>query len=52
MRFCPEITATEETVAPVSLEDLIAEGESDELEFKSTLRWDVNVGASTRSSRT
>jgi hypothetical protein len=27
--------------APVSLEDMIAEGESDELEFKSTLRWDL-----------
>jgi predicted HTH transcriptional regulator len=35
------ITASEETVAPVSLEEMIAEGESDELEFKSTLRWDL-----------
>ena len=26
------------------MEDLIAEGESDELEFKSTLRWDVKEG--------
>ena len=43
--FLNKITATEETVAPVSLEDLIAEGESDELEFKSTLRWE----GSTRS---
>ncbi len=42
--FLDKITATEETVAPVSLEDLIAEGESDELEFKSTLRWDVMEG--------
>jgi hypothetical protein len=42
--FLDKITATEETVAPVSLEDLIAEGESDELEFKSTLRWDVREG--------
>ena len=42
--FLNKITATEETVAPVSLEDLIAEGESDELEFKSTLRWDVKEG--------
>lgn len=42
--FLDKITATEETVAPVSLEDLIAEGESDELEFKSTLRWDVKEG--------
>jgi hypothetical protein len=42
--FLDKITATEETVVPVSLEDLIAEGESDELEFKSTLRWDVREG--------
>lgn len=43
-KFLDKITATEETVAPVSLEDLIAEGESDELEFKSTLRWDLKEG--------
>lgn len=42
--FLDKITATEATVAPVSLEDLIAEGESDELEFKSTLRWDLKEG--------
>ncbi len=42
--FLEKITATENTVLPVSLEDLIAEGESDELEFKSTLRWDVKEG--------
>ena len=39
--FLNRITDMEVTVAPVSLEELIAEGESDELEFKSTLRWDV-----------
>lgn len=39
--YLNNITATEESVAPVSLEDMIAEGESDELEFKSTLRWDI-----------
>jgi hypothetical protein len=39
--FLDKITATEKTVVPVSLEDLIAEGESDQLEFKSTLRWDL-----------
>jgi Putative DNA-binding domain len=42
--FLEKITATEETVAPVSLEELITEGESDELEFKSTLRWDLKEG--------
>lgn len=39
--FLEGITATEKAAAPVSLEDLIAEGESDELEFKSSLRWDA-----------
>jgi hypothetical protein len=43
--FLDNITATEETVAPVALDEMIAEGESDELEFKSTLRWDINEGA-------
>ena len=46
--FLDKITATEETVAPVSLEDLIAEGESDELEFKSTLRWDLKEGTANK----
>ena len=43
-QFLNKITETEETVAPVSMEDLILEGESDELEFKSTLRWDLKQG--------
>jgi predicted HTH transcriptional regulator len=38
--FLQGITTTEEASAPVSLDDLIEEGESDELEFKSALRWD------------
>ena len=38
--FLQGITATDEVVVPVSLEGLIAEGESDELEFKSSVRWD------------
>ena len=38
--FLQGITATEETTSAISLEDLIAEGESDELELKSSLRWD------------
>ena len=38
--FLDGITATEEEQEPVSLEDQIADGESDELEFKSSLRWD------------
>ena len=43
-KFLESITDTTGTVAPVSLEDMIAEGESDELEFKSSLRWDVREG--------
>ncbi len=39
--FLEGITATEEASAAVTLQDLISEGESDELEFKSTLRWDI-----------
>ncbi|MBL9179738.1 MAG: DUF262 domain-containing protein [Verrucomicrobiaceae bacterium] len=42
--FLERITATEDTIAPISLEDMIAEGESDGLEFKSTLRWDLKEG--------
>lgn len=42
--FLNNITATEQVVAPMSLEELIAGGESDELEFKSTLRWDLKQG--------
>ena len=39
--FLEKITETEEIVASVSLAEMIANGESDELEFKSTLRWDT-----------
>jgi hypothetical protein len=42
--FLENITATEATEAPVTLADLIKEGESEELEFKSTLRWDLDEG--------
>ena len=42
--FLEKITAMEEGVSPVSLEDMIREGESGELEFKSTLRWDLKEG--------
>lgn len=39
--FLGQITMTDAIVAPVTLEQRIAEGESDGLEFKSTLRWDL-----------
>ena len=39
--FLDGITATEGEFVPATIEDLIAEGESDELEFKSSLRWDL-----------
>src|SRR6185437_8200508 len=38
--FLEGITKAEEAATPVSIADLIAEGESDALEFKSSLRWD------------
>jgi hypothetical protein len=40
-RFLSEITATQEPASAVSIEDLVREGESEELEFKATLRWDL-----------
>lgn len=42
--FLDSITETKETEAPITLEDMIAEGESEELEFKETLRWDIGEG--------
>jgi hypothetical protein len=42
--FLEGITATESTESPASIEDLIAEGESDALELKSSLRWDYKQG--------
>lgn len=47
-QFLQAITVTEDTQAPVTLEDLIADGESDALEFKSSLRWDVKEGCLNR----
>ncbi len=40
--FLEGITSTADVVAPVTLDQEIAEGESAELEFKATLRWDMN----------
>lgn len=42
--FLTGITETKESSLPASLEDLIAVGESDGLEFKATLRWDIKAG--------
>ncbi|MCE7914560.1 MAG: DUF262 domain-containing protein [Nitrosomonas sp. PRO4] len=38
--FLEGITETKAPEAPITLEEMIAEGEGDELEFKSSLRWD------------
>jgi hypothetical protein len=46
--FLNAITKTEGAFVSASIEDLIKEGESDELEFKSTLRWDINEGLVSR----
>jgi hypothetical protein len=40
--FLSSITETAEPTAAASIEDLISEGETDELEFKSSLRWDIS----------
>lgn len=40
-QFLDKITSTETVVTPITLDQQIAEGESDGLEFKSTLRWDL-----------
>lgn len=40
--FLEGITTTGQVVVPVTLEQEIAEGETAELEFKATLRWDIS----------
>lgn len=47
--FLNTITVTESTGTPASIEDLIREGESDELEFKATMRWDVAQGSANKA---
>lgn len=42
--FLEGITKTEDTAIDTPLEELISEGESAELEFKSTLRWSLKGG--------
>jgi hypothetical protein len=43
--FLNNLTVTKEVTAPLQPEELIAEGESDSIEFKSSLRWDYKKGA-------
>jgi hypothetical protein len=47
-KFLNGIAKLEETTTPASLEDLIAEGETDDLEFKSSVRWDYREQCSNR----
>lgn len=42
--FLASITETALPKAPITLAEMIAEGESEELEFKQTLRWDTKEG--------
>ena len=42
--FLNDITDTKPPVAPITLEELIAKGKSEELEFKSSMRWDFKEG--------
>jgi hypothetical protein len=46
--YLNNITLTEQTEAAATIEDLIQEGESDELEFKSTLRWDLKESVTSK----
>jgi len=41
--FLSNITITEETKSEVTIEEMIKEGESSELEFKSSLRWNFQT---------
>lgn len=43
-QFVEGISVTVEVAAPARIEEVIGEGESDELEFKSSLRWDYHQG--------
>ena len=52
-RFLEEITAPEEEVAgAMTLAELVANGESEELEFKSSLRWDYQKGGTNKTLET
>lgn len=42
--FLGGITETRPSSVPITLEEMIAEGEGEELEFKSSLRWDFALG--------
>jgi len=44
-QFLSSITDTKETSVGATLEEMIQEGESDELEFKSSFRWDYRAGS-------
>ena len=41
--FLNNITVTEEVETQISMDEMIAEGESEELEFKSSLRWNYQT---------
>jgi hypothetical protein len=43
-KFLQNITTTQETATPITIQEIIADGESDQLEFKSSLRWDLKEG--------
>lgn len=44
-KYLSSITLSKEATLEISIEDMIAEGESDELEFKSSLRWSYKEGS-------
>lgn len=46
--FLEGITETKPSEVPITLEEMIAEGEGEELEFKSSLRWDYVQGTTNK----
>lgn len=50
--FLSAFTFTEESSAKVSLDEMIQDGESNELEFKSSLRWNYKTGSADRKLET
>ena len=46
--FLREISTDVQSATAVSIDDLILEGETDELEFKSSLRWDLQLQAANK----
>lgn len=47
--FLANLTVMEAVAGAATIEEIIADGESDDLEFKSSLRWDYSQGATNKA---